>query len=79
MQENFKQMQVSHQKSLGKKEKQLQILQEIHKDEPKLTKFISETIGLHDQLLQQQKALGKKISQWSYYCEMSDKITHQVV
>jgi len=64
---------------LGEKEKQLQVLQEIHKDEPKLTEFISESISLNEQLLQQQEVLGQKISQWNYYCEMSDEITHQVV
>lgn len=79
MQENFKQKQISYQKSLGEKEKQLQVLQEMHKDEPKLMKFISESISLNEQVLQQQEVLGKKISQWNYYCEMSDKITHQVV
>lgn len=79
MRESFKHMPVSHQKSLGEKEKKLQILQEIHKDEPKLTEFVSKSIGLHNQLLQQQKVLSEKISQWSYYCERSYKITHQVV
>jgi len=34
---------------------------------------------LNEQLLQQQEVLGQKISQWNYYCEMSDKITNQVV
>ena len=30
-------------------------------------------------MLQQQEALGQKISQWNYYCEISDKTTNQVV
>ena len=34
---------------------------------------------MNEQLLQQQEALGQKISQWSYYCEISDKTTNQVV
>ena len=51
----------------------------MHKDDPKLTEFISESIGLNEQLLQQQEELRWKISQWSHYCEPSDKITNQVV
>ena len=54
-------------------------MQETHKDEPKLAEFISESIGLNEQLLQQQEELGRKISQWSHYCALSDKITSQVV
>jgi len=79
LQEDFQQMQIGYQRSLDEKGKQLQNLQEMHKDEPKLTEFISESIALKEQLLQQQEVLGQKISQWSYYCEMSDKITNQVV
>lgn len=51
----------------------------MHRDDPKLTEFISESIALNEQLLQQQEVLGQKVSQWNYYCEMSDKITNQVV
>ena len=51
----------------------------MHKDEPKLAEFILESIGLNEQLLQQQEELGRKISQWSHYCKLSDKITNQVV
>jgi len=72
-------MQIGYQKSLDEKGKQLQDLHEIQKDNPKLTEFISESISLNEQLLQQQEVLGQKISQWSYYCEISDKITNQVV
>lgn len=68
LQEEFQHMQVSYQRSLDEKGKQLQNLQETHKDEPKLTKFISESIALNEQLLQQQEVLRQKISQWSYYC-----------
>jgi len=64
---------------LDEKEKKLQDLQEMHKDNPKLTEFITESISLNEQLLQQQEALGQKISQWNYYCEISDKTTNQVV
>lgn len=72
-------MQIGYQRSLDEKGKQLQNLQEMHKDEPKLTEFISEPVALKQKLLQQEEVLGQKISQWSYYCEMSDKITNQVV
>ena len=54
-------------------------MQEMHKDDPKLTKFITESISLNDQLLQQQESLCQRISQWNSYCEISDKITNQVV
>jgi len=37
LQEDFQQMQIGYQRSLDEKGKQLQILQEMHKDEPKLT------------------------------------------
>ena len=51
----------------------------MHRDEPKLAEFISESIGLNEQLLQQQEELGHKISQWRHFCELRDKITSQVV
>ncbi len=79
LQESFRQMQVSHQRSIEEKEKQLQTVQEMHKDEPKLIEFISESIGLNDQLSQQQEEMVRKISQWREFCEISDKITSQVV
>lgn len=79
LQESFRQMQVSHQRSIEEKEKQLQTVQEMPKDEPKLTEFISEPIGLNDQLSQQQEEMVRKISQWREFCEISDKITSQVV
>ena len=72
-------MQICYQKSLEEKEKQLQAEQEMHRDEPKLAEFISESIGLNDQLVQQQEELGRKISQWRHFCELSDKVTSQVV
>ena len=40
LQEDFQQMQIGYQRSLDEKGKQLQILQEMHKDEPKLAKFV---------------------------------------
>ena len=52
LQEDFQQMQIGYQRSLDEKGKQLQTLQEMHKDEPKLAEFVSETIGLNEQLLQ---------------------------
>ena len=57
----------------------MQDVQEMRRDDPKITEFISESIALNQQLLHQQEELGQKISQWSYYCELSDKITNQVV
>lgn len=44
-------MQIGYQKSLDEKGKQLQDLQEMHKDDPKLIEFISESISLNEQLL----------------------------
>ena len=79
LQEDFQQMQIGYQKSLEEKEKQLQTVQEMHKDEPKLSEFISESIGLNDQLSQQQKDMVRRISQWRHFCELSYKITSQVV
>ena len=72
-------MQVSYQRSLEEKEKQLQTVQEMHKDEPKLAEFISESIGLNEQLSQQQEDMVRRISQWRHFCELSDRITSQVV
>lgn len=37
LQQDFQQMQIGYQNSLAEKEKQLQIMQEMHKDDPKLT------------------------------------------
>lgn len=54
-------------------------MQEMHKDDPKLTKFIIESISLNGQLLKQEEALCQRITQWNSYCEISDKITSQVV
>ena len=54
-------------------------MQEMHKDDPKLTEFINDSIYLNDQLLQQQEILCQRILQWNSYCEESDKITNQVV
>lgn len=51
LQEDFQQMQIGYQRCLDEKGKQLKILQEMHKDEPKLAEFISESIGLNEQLL----------------------------
>ena len=57
LQQDFQQMQIGYHNSLAEREKQLQVMQEMHKDDPKLTKFIAESITLNDQLLQQQEAL----------------------
>ena len=53
LQEDFQQMQIGYQRSLDEKGKQLQDLQEMHKDDPKITEFISESISLNEQLLHQ--------------------------
>ena len=54
-------------------------MQDMHKDDPKLTEFITDSISLNDQLLQQQEILCQRILQWNSYCEESDKITNHVV
>ena len=72
-------MQIGYHNSLTEKEKQLQVMQEMHKDDPKLTEFITESISLNDQLLQQQEILCQRILQWNSYCEESDKITNHVI
>ena len=51
----------------------------MHKEDPKLTEFISESISLDNQLLQQQDILCQKISQWNSFCQESDRITNHVV
>ena len=72
-------MQIGYQNSLVEREKQLQVMQEMHKDDPNLTEFVTKSISLNDQLLQQQETLCQRISQWSSYCETSDRITNQVM
>ena len=79
LQRDFQRMQISYQNSLDEKEKQLRDLHEMHKEDPKITKFITESISLNDQLLQQQEELSQRISQWNSYCEISDTITNQVI
>ena len=56
-------MQLGYQSSLAEKEHQLQAMLEMHKDDPKVTTFVSEALSLNDQLLQQQEALCQRISQ----------------
>ena len=51
LQQDFQQMQRGYQNSLAEREKQLQVMQEMHKDDPKLTEFVTESISLNDQLL----------------------------
>ena len=79
LQQDFQQMQIGYQNSLAEKEKQLQVMQETHKYDPKLSEFITESISLNDQLLQQQEILCQRITEWNSYCEESDKITNHVV
>jgi len=79
LQQELQQMQIGYQKSLADKEKQIQIIQEEHKDDPKLPEFISESVSLNKQLLQQQDILCQKISQYNSFCQESDKITNHVV
>ena len=79
LQQDFQQMQIGYHNSLAKREKQFRVMQEMHKDDPKLTEFVTESISLNDQLLQQQETLCQRISQWRSYCETSNRITNQVV
>ena len=79
LQQEFHQIKIKYQKSLADKEKQIQIIQEEHKGDPKLLEFISKSISLNNQLLQQQDILCQKISQWNSFCQESDKITNHVV
>lgn len=72
-------MQLGYQNNLAEKEHQLHAMLEMHKDDPKVIEFVSEALALNDQLLQQQEALCQRISQWISHCEMSDKITSQVM
>ena len=72
--QEFQQMKIGYHKSLAEKEKQIQIIQEMHKDDHKLIEFITESISLNDQLLQKQEILCQRISQWSSFYEESDKI-----
>ena len=53
LQEDFQQMQISYQRSLDEKGKKLQDVQEMHRDDLKITEFILESIALNQQLLQQ--------------------------
>ena len=57
LQQELQHMQIGYQKSLADKEKQIQIIQEEHKYDPKLPEFISESVSLNKQLLQQQDIL----------------------
>ena len=45
---------------MAEKKKQLQVMQEMHKDDPKLTEFITESISLNDQLLQHMNHCAKE-------------------
>ena len=68
LQQRLQEMQIGHQKILADKEKQIQIIQDQHKDDPKLPEFISETISLNNQLLQQEEVLCQKILRWNSFC-----------
>lgn len=60
LQQQLQEMQIGHQKSLADKDKKIQIIQDQHKDDPKLPEFISETISLNNQLLQQEEVFCQK-------------------
>ena len=81
LQQQLQQVQANQEAQLKLEELQQQIqeIQDKHKDDPKLPEFISETISLNDQLLQQEEIFCQKISQWNYFCQESDKITSHVV
>lgn len=72
-------MKLGYQNNLVEKENWLQAMLEMDRDDPKLTEFVSESLTLNYQLLQQQEELCQRISQWSSHCEMRNKITNQVV
>ena len=62
LQQDFHQMQLDHQISLANKEKRLQTMIEMHKDDPKIGEFITEALALISQLLQQEELFCQKIS-----------------
>ena len=45
-------MQLGYQISLAEKEQHLQATLEMHKDDPKVAKFVTKALALNDQLLQ---------------------------
>ena len=53
LQQDFQQMQLGYQNSLTGKEQQLQATIELHNDDPKIEKFVTEALSLNDQLSQQ--------------------------
>ena len=53
IQQDFRQMQLGYQNNLAEKENQLQTMLKLHRDDPKITEFVSESLALNDQLLQQ--------------------------
>jgi len=57
LQQEFQQMQLAHQRSLAGKLAQLQNITELHKDDPKIEQFVTETLGLNSQLLHQKELL----------------------
>lgn len=52
LQQDFQQLQLAHQSSLVSKEKQLQDMIELHKDDPKNGELITKALALNSQLLQ---------------------------
>ena len=79
LRKEFEQMQIKHQASLAEKEVQIQPLTDKYKDSPNIDQFIIEALRLNSQLMHQKEILCHKVSQFSPYCETSDKLTSQVV
>eukprot|EP00253_Pinus_taeda_P021577 PITA_21577 len=52
---------------------------EKYKDSPQIDQFVKEALSLNAQLMQQKELLCQEISQVDPYCEISDKLTSQVV
>jgi len=69
-------MQIKHQTSLAEKEAQIQGIIDLHKQ---IDQFKTKALRLNSQQMHQKELLCRKISQWNYYCETSDKLTSQVV
>ena len=72
-------MRIQHQASLIERDVQIQAMTYKYKYNPKVNDFIKEVLSINSQLMQQKEVLCQKISQMSPYCEISDKLTSQVV
>jgi len=62
LQQEFEKMQIKNRISLAEKEAQLQAITDLHKDDPKIDQFITESLALNSQLTHQKELLCQKIS-----------------